>query len=487
SDFPFVATVERSASGSDINCVIKDSQGKTVTLDHKEVGRVMPGQGRVVFREGMPSPELDGSYAIGEFWPESGGTPELILIRFMGLKAPPVPRTVGEPPATGPAVTRAVVSTNGAVFEGRGSQEALFSVKVHDEAFNSNFPSDSAFTMTVGRSASGNDLRCEIRDMRGNVRVLDSLDLLAKARGKIVFHESAAAPEPDGSYVIGEFRPEGGGTPWPIRIRFKGFKALAPPSAAEPPSTGPGIARVTVTAGIAVIEGRGSTNAMIDVLFRGTGKGRHLFNDSAFTLTVERSETGRGLHCVLKDTRSNVATDLSAEPTTTTRGEIVFREGRILPDAFGQHVIGEFRPETGMPEHIVVGFQDMSPQEQAKLALKPARITVSADKAVIEGRGSAEALFLVMAVTGGASEFFPSDSEFTATVERSASGNGLKFVIKDSRGNVRGRDLMMERGQIVFREGTPSPEPDGSYVIGEFRRDAGGKPWPIRIVMKKLR
>ncbi|MBI5818766.1 MAG: protein kinase [Verrucomicrobia bacterium] len=494
SDLPFVATVERAASGTDINCVIKDSQGKAVTLDHKKVGRVMPGQGRVVFREGTPSPELDGSYAIGEFLPEGGGTPELILIRFMGLKAPVVPRTVGEPPATGPAVVRATVSANGAVFDGVGSPEAWFSVKVHETSWKSHVPSDSAFTVTVGRSTSAQDIRCEIKDLRGNVDVYDSLDLLAKARGKIVFHESAAPPEPDGSYVIGEFRPESGGASWPIRVRFMGFKALAPPPAAESPGAGPGIARVTASAGIAVIEGRGSRDTVIGVIFRGVCKSRSLFNDPAlteFTLTVERSESGRGVHCVLKDARGNVATDISSEPATAGRGEIVFREGRIWPNEFGQYIIGEFRPETGMPEPIVVGFQDMSPQEQAKLALKPTRVTVSANKAVFEGPSSKEAIFMILAGRG-LSTGIPSGSPFIATVERTASGTGLKCVIKDSRGNVRVCDssdpeLAMELGQIVFHEGTPSPKLDGSYVIGEVRRKTGGKPWPIRVEMKRLR
>ena len=95
---------------------------------------------------------------------------------------------------------------------------------------------------------------------------------------------------------------------------------------------------------------------------------------------------------------------------------------------------------------------------------------------------------MVMTVKGEASEWLPSDSEFTATVERSASGNGLKFVLKDSRGNVRVRELLTkERGQIMFREGTPSPKTDGSYAIGEFRPETGGKPWPISILMKTLR
>jgi hypothetical protein len=492
SNSPFIATVERSASGSDIDCVIKDSQGKTITLDHKKVGRLMPGQGQVVFREGMPSRELDGSYAIAEFRLESGGTPGLIFIRLEALDAEAAPPAT-EPPAKVPVLARVAVSANGAVFEGSGSPEAWFSVKVHEKAWDFGFLNNSAFTVTIGRSTSAQDIRCEVKDSLDNVNVYDSLDLLTKERGQIVFHESTAPPEPDGSYVIGEFRPESGGTPWPIRVRFQGFKALAPP-VAEPPTTGPGITRVTASAGMAVIEGRGSKDTVMGVLFRGTFKCRGLFNDppfTAFTLTVERSASGRGVHCVLKDTRGNVATDISSDPTTTGRGEIVFREGRIWPNEFGQYVIGEFRPETGMPEWISFDFRDMSPHEQAKLALKPARVTVSADKAVIEGRGSTEACFAIISGIAWNVSTFPSDSEFTATIERSASGNSLKCVIKDSRGNVRVRDssdpeLAIKLSQIVFHEGTPPPEPDGSYIIGEFRRKPGGKPQPIRIRMEKL-
>ncbi len=48
--------------------------------------------------------------------------------------------------------------------------------------------------------------------------------------GKIVFHPGAAAPEADGSQVIGEFRPDKG-EPLPIAVRFEKAKPTPPPSA----------------------------------------------------------------------------------------------------------------------------------------------------------------------------------------------------------------------------------------------------------------
>jgi hypothetical protein len=58
--------------------------------------------------------------------------------------------------------------------------------------------------------------------------------------GKIVFHPGTPAPEADGSYVIGEFRPDNG-EPFPIAVRLEAQKAPTKPqtsSAVGDPSAG---------------------------------------------------------------------------------------------------------------------------------------------------------------------------------------------------------------------------------------------------------
>jgi hypothetical protein len=51
--------------------------------------------------------------------------------------------------------------------------------------------------------------------------------------GKIVFHPGTPVPEADGSYVIGEFRPDKG-DPLPIAVRLETQKAPTKPQNQSP-------------------------------------------------------------------------------------------------------------------------------------------------------------------------------------------------------------------------------------------------------------
>lgn len=76
------------------------------------------------------------------------------------------------------------------------------------------------------------------------------------------------------------------------------------------------------------------------------------------------------------------------------------------------------------------------------------------------------------------------EAMFDITLEPAWMGNGASWVVKSRRGiyahyRIEGAVGSM-LGKIVFNAGTPAPEADGSYVIGEFRPD-DGEPLPIAV------
>jgi hypothetical protein len=112
---------------------------------------------------------------------------------------------------------------------------------------------------------------------------------------------------------------------------------------------------------------------------------------------------------------------------------------------------------------------------------------------LIEGRGVPGAKFILQVGKGSLSCSFLNDSPFTAAIERALFGGGLNCLVKDSLGNVRltvgdsriGPMIEHRRGRIAFRVGTLRPEPDGSYVLGEFRPETGA-PLPVTVRLETL-
>ena len=112
---------------------------------------------------------------------------------------------------------------------------------------------------------------------------------------------------------------------------------------------------------------------------------------------------------------------------------------------------------------------------------------------VIEGQGSTDSE-LVMTVGGQKNSWrcgFLNNNRFTATVKRPAFGRGLNCLVRDSLGNVlltlgniEIGTMKSARARIVFRKGTLSPEPDGSFIVGEVRSETG-PPLPITVRVKK--
>jgi uncharacterized membrane protein len=136
------------------------------------------------------------------------------------------------------------------------------------------------------------------------------------------------------------------------------------------------------------------------------------------------------------------------------------------------------------------------PAAEQELSSGPAitRVVAGANKAVVEGRGSPDVKLVIRnGKDGYLTCGFLNDSPFTATIERATWGRGINCVVKDLRGNVlltlgNGKvgPMTTERGRIVFREGTLASEPDGSFILGEFRPETGGAALPITVRLKKL-
>ncbi len=149
------------------------------------------------------------------------------------------------------------------------------------------------------------------------------------------------------------------------KVIFNTRAAASPPAHPRVPPTAnaiPAISSVVAHHRRVVIEGCGSTGARFVI---GVGKG-HLscfLKNSPFTATIERPMWGRGFNCTIKDPRGNVlfiASGNSVGPMTEQRGQIVFREGTLSSEPDGAYVIGEFRPDSGLPSPITVRVEKPS-------------------------------------------------------------------------------------------------------------------------------
>ena len=111
------------------------------------------------------------------------------------------------------------------------------------------------------------------------------------------------------------------------------------------------------------------------------------------------------------------------------------------------------------------------------------RVVVSRDQAIIMARGSDDAGMYIMIGTH-TNAWSRSGLPFTVTVSYGGRfWRGAKWVVKPSAVNLFW-NLESENGTltgwIMFREGTPAPEADGSYVVGEFK-SKNGRSLPISV------
>jgi predicted Ser/Thr protein kinase len=137
------------------------------------------------------------------------------LTEWMRTRTPPstaVPPPAPTPLDSGPSITRVVDGGRGKVIEGQGSTDARFVISVGKDHLTC-FLKDSPFTAVIECPMWGRGFNCTVKDSRGNSLLKadnNSIGPMTTQRGRIVFRDGTLSPEPDGSYVIGEFQPETG-------------------------------------------------------------------------------------------------------------------------------------------------------------------------------------------------------------------------------------------------------------------------------------
>ncbi len=220
------------------NWVIKTRH--SIYAHYRLDGPAGPMLGKIVFHPGTPAPEADGSYVIGEFrrdteaeaaakkaddswvfgeFQPGGGQPIPIAVRLVKDKAPAAPQKS----SVSPKITRVVDGGRGKLIEGWGSPDAKFIIRVGKGFLSCSFHNDSAFTANIEHPLFGRGLNYLVKDALGNALLTSGnseIGPMTTERGRVVFREGPLRPEPDGSYVIGEFRPETG-APLPITVRLE--------------------------------------------------------------------------------------------------------------------------------------------------------------------------------------------------------------------------------------------------------------------------
>ena len=118
------------------------------------------------------------------------------------------------------------------------------------------------------------------------------------------------------------------------------------------------------------------------------------------------------------------------------------------------------------------------------------RVVVSKDQAIITGRSPDAGMFIMIgALTNNDVWVAPHNgSPFSVSLTPQWFWRGgYDWIVKASYGNITYRldsKAGPLTGRIVFRPGTPAPEADGSYVIGEFQQ-ASGPPLPIAVRLER--
>ncbi len=131
------------------------------------------------------------------------------------------------------------------------------------------------------------------------------------------------------------------------------------------------------------------------------------------------------------------------------------------------------------------------PRVPSEIPVGPAitRVKVASNQAIIEGRGApgADVLFMFGTKQSHWHSWFNNAFEFTASLKRRSWGLTLNCDIKDAKGHVVDHTGPMDwnQGPVVLREGALTPEPDGSYVLGEIQPPGSG-PLPIMVRLDKI-
>jgi len=146
-----------------------------------------------------------------------------VLTRWMNAKTPPPPAVSLDPQqnSADPKIERVVDGGRGKIIEGWGSPGAQIVFTFGGEGnVHAGFLNNSHFTASIEHPLFGGGINCQVKDALGNVLFAVANNKFGKKPGRFVLREGALRPEPDGSYILGEFQPEGG-KPWPITVRLE--------------------------------------------------------------------------------------------------------------------------------------------------------------------------------------------------------------------------------------------------------------------------
>jgi uncharacterized membrane protein len=127
------------------------------------------------------------------------------------------------PPAAVPVskIERVVDTERGKLVEGWGSygQKICFVYGPEGKAFQSDFPHEGRFSAIIERSSVDGCINLLVKQQASIKQQATLIDIRNTAySGQWVFRKGTLGPEPDGSYVLGEFQPENG-KPWPVTVK----------------------------------------------------------------------------------------------------------------------------------------------------------------------------------------------------------------------------------------------------------------------------
>jgi len=286
-----------------------------------------------------------------------------------------------------------------------------------------------------------------------------------------------------------------------VKIRYKLVQSVNS-SAAVPtnsPVGSPEIESVVVSRDEAVVKQRSfHGEGLLILVGEMTNRWMPSHLDSLFAITLQGHFLGNGVNWFIKSAHGNLSFYYLGDSVGPVLGKIVFHPGTPVPEADGSYVIGAFEPfhgDDGKPLPIsVLLAKEESPGVRASQTKAGAAgiesVVLKAGKATLEGRGSPDSRLVFHVGEASLVVGRINESPFTAVIERAAWGGGFDYVVRNSSGKTidsgQGNKVGLmtkQPGRIVFREGAPAPEADGSYVIGAFQPD-GGAPLPITVKLE---
>ncbi|MBI5687701.1 MAG: protein kinase [Verrucomicrobia bacterium] len=568
NDSPFTATIEREWWGGGLSFFVKDSCGNVLlTLSGSRVGPMIEHQrGRVVFREGTPSPEPDGSYVLGEFRPETGA-PLPIAVRIqkgqdahvsVASEKWEVATTLVEQQEMMKVVKSVTFSPDGKrLFSGNfGGEIKVWDTNTRKVLVSFAGHKDGKSCMVLAVSPSGDVLASGAGPVPGEAKLWDARTLQLRATlpyprpvYSLAFSRDseliAAAGENDvyiWSVRDGQQKRKLTVGMWPItglafspdaRVLYVGGW---PDMGGGRPAASSGIVRAWdcatganlgemalphPVAGIDLSKD-GRTLAVgavaLHVLDLVMENGRIRFNQRFSALEQEAGIVKEQFGQVAVSPNGDIVAGAASSPgpLAAEAGHVALfalRDGRRIARlqtprrAKGDTEAGDyninavaFSPDgkllaSGGKERIVTLW--MAPPATAPLSAPShlssgagiTRVVDGGRGKLIEGWGSPDArIVFTFGEQGNVHAGFLNNSHFIGVIEHPLFGDGINCQVKDALGNilfsVGNNKFGNKRGRFVFREGTLRAEPDGSYVIGEFRPE-GGKPWPITVRLER--